>query len=301
MIEGDQMKATLLDGRRIAREIRQEVRHEVEDLKARGVTPSLTVVLVGDDPASNIYVSNKEKACGKVGIESSTIRLPASVSREELMSVLADLNSNRGVHGILVQLPLPSHIGAEEVLCAIDPAKDVDGFTPHNLGRLLLGFPFTIACTPAGIVELLERYDVPLEGADVVIIGRSNIVGKPLAALLLQKAKNRNCTVTVCHSRTKDIGRFTRSADVVVTAMGNPRYLKADMVKAGCTVVDVGMNRIPDPSSPKGYILVGDADFDPLTEVASHITPVPGGVGPLTVAMLMRNTVRVARSSSCDR
>ena len=295
------MRATLLDGKQIAKQITQEVRSEVEDLKAQGITPSLSVVLVGDDPASTIYVSTKEKACAKVGIRSSTIRLPASVTQAELMSVLSGLNADHSVHGILVQLPLPQHIATEDVLCTIDPAKDVDGFTPHNLGRLLLGFPFTIACTPAGIVELLERYDVPLEGADVVIIGRSNIVGKPLAALLLQKARNRNCTVTVCHSRTKDAGRFTRSADIVVTAMGNPCYLKADMVKAGCVVVDVGMNRVPDPSSPKGYTLVGDADFGPLAEVASHITPVPGGVGPLTVAMLMRNTVKVARSSSCDR
>jgi methylenetetrahydrofolate dehydrogenase (NADP+)/methenyltetrahydrofolate cyclohydrolase len=293
------MKATVLDGKAIARQIRQEITEEVGLLCQNGIVPSLTVVLVGENPASMIYVSNKEKACKKAGITSETLRLPASISQVELMKILAELNTNQAVHGILVQLPLPDHIDTDAILCGIDPSKDVDGFTPQNMGRLLLGFPYTIPCTPAGIIELLERYRISVDGSDVVIIGRSNIVGKPLAALLTQKAEGRNCTVTVCHSRTKDIARYTRPADIVVTAMGRPGFLRTDMVRSGCIVIDVGINRIDDPSSPKGYRVVGDADFDSLAEVASYITPVPGGVGRLTVAMLLRNTVKVTRSLAC--
>jgi methylenetetrahydrofolate dehydrogenase (NADP+)/methenyltetrahydrofolate cyclohydrolase len=227
------------------------------------------------------------------------LRLDESTSQAELIKVLADLNADSAVHGILVQLPLPDGIDTNAILCSIDPRKDVDGFTPQNMGRLLLGFPYTVPCTPAGIIALLETYDVPVEGTDAVIIGRSNIVGKPLAAILMQKMKGRNSTVTVCHSGTKNITRYTKSADLVVTAMGRPGFLKADMVRPGCTVIDVGINRITDHSRPKGYRLVGDAGFDELTDVASYITPVPGGVGPLTVAMLLKNTVKVARFCAC--
>lgn len=295
------MNAVLLEGKALAKEIRQKVAEQVAELRQCGVVPRLSVVLVGSDPASRIYVANKGKACEKAGIESDTIQLPETTSQADLMSVVEDLNVTPSVHGILVQLPLPAHIDSNSILCAIDPSKDVDGFTPENMGRLLLGFPYTVACTPAGIVELLDRYEVPVEGSDVVIVGRSNIVGKPLAALLMQKADGRNCTVTVCHSRTKDISRFTRTADIVVVAMGKPHFLKADMVKPGCAVIDVGINRVEDPSAPKGYRLVGDTDFGPLTEKVSFITPVPGGVGPLTVAMLLKSTVKVAGLSRCRR
>ena len=295
------MKATLLDGKALAAEIRREVAADVAGLTQQGVIPHLSVVMVGDDPASKVYVGSKGKACSKAGIESTTLNLPGTTSQNELIQVVNDLNQDRSVHGILVQLPLPSGIDPDAIGCAINPAKDVDGFTPENIGKLLLGFPYTVACTPAGIVELLDRYAVPVEGADVAIVGRSNIVGKPLAALLMQKAPGRNCTVTLCHSRTKDVSRYTRSADIVVAALARPRFLKADMVKPGCEVVDVGINRVDDPSSPKGYRLVGDADFDALVDIASFITPVPGGVGPLTVAMLLKNTVKAARSSGWSR
>lgn len=295
------MPATLLKGKPLAREIEQQLTAETSELRASGTVPNLTVVLVGDDPASKVYVSSKGKACGRVGIESNTMHLPATLSEEELLGILGDLNSDRRVHGILVQLPLPEAIDTRRVLCTIEPRKDVDGFTPENTGRLLLGFPYTVPCTPAGIVALLERYEVPVEGSDVVVIGRSNIVGKPLAALLMQKAGGRNCTVTVCHSRTKDIGRYTREADIVVAALGRPGFLTADMVREGSVVVDVGISRIEDASRPKGYRLAGDADFDALVEKTSFITPVPGGVGPLTVAMLLKNTVLAARASGCGR
>jgi methylenetetrahydrofolate dehydrogenase (NADP+)/methenyltetrahydrofolate cyclohydrolase len=295
------MGATLLKGKPVAERIEAEVTEEAARLRAEGIVPSLTVVLVGDDPASGVYVRSKEKACGRVGIDSTTLRLPASLSQEDLLEVLDDLNRNKAVHGILVQLPLPPAIDPKEILCAIDPAKDVDGFTPDNMGRLLLGFPYTVACTPAGIVRLLEEYDVPLEGSDVVIVGRSNIVGKPLAALLVQKTGGMNCTITLCHSRTKDIPRYTREADVVVAAIGSPRFLKADMVRPGCTVVDVGINRVEDQAAKKGYRLVGDVDFDAVCEKAAFITPVPGGVGPLTVGMLLKNTLMVARCCGCKQ
>jgi methylenetetrahydrofolate dehydrogenase (NADP+)/methenyltetrahydrofolate cyclohydrolase len=295
------MPAALLKGKDLAESIEKRVADEASKLASEGVVPNLTVVLVGEDPASQVYVRSKEKACKRTGIDSSALRLPDSLSQADLLKVIDELNHNPAVHGILVQLPLPPAIDPDAVLCAIDPAKDVDGFTPENMGKLLLGFPYTVACTPAGIVELLDHYRVPLEGSNVVIIGRSNIVGKPLAALLMQKTKGRNCTVTVCHSRTRDIGWYTREADVVVAALGNPRFLKADMVRAGCTVVDVGINRVEDPSARKGYRLIGDADFEPIQEKASFITPVPGGVGPLTVAMLLSNTIKVARCCGCGK
>lgn len=293
------MRATLLEGKPLARRIEALVGEEVAQLKQMGVTPSLMVVVVGEDPASRLYVAAKAKACARVGIVSSTIELAARTSEAELVAVLEKLNRDGTVHGILVQLPLPPAIDPERVFSAIDPAKDVDGLTPENLGKLLLGYPYTVPCTPLGIVELLDHSGVAIEGMNVVIVGRSNIVGKPLAALLMAKTKGRNCTVTVCHSRTRDIAELTRLADMVVVAMGSPRFLKADMVRPGVVVVDVGVNRVPDSSTEKGYVVVGDADFAPLADVASYITPVPGGVGLLTVAMLLRNTAKVARNQAC--
>ncbi len=285
------MPATLLKGKALAKEIEKEIAEEVAGLKAKGINPHLSVVFVGDDPASTVYVGSKGKACDRVGIGSDTVALPASTSEDRLLSVIDDLNGNPAVHGILVQLPLPGHIDTDAVIARVSPRKDVDGITPENIGKLLLGTPYIIPCTPAGILEMLDRYKVDIEGMDVAVIGRSRIVGKPLAALLMQKARGRNCTVTVCHSGTKDISAFTRSADMVVTAMGSPAYLKGDMVKDGCVVVDVGVNRVEDGTAKKGYRLVGDACFAELEEKASYLTPVPGGVGPLTVAMVIKNTL----------
>jgi methylenetetrahydrofolate dehydrogenase (NADP+)/methenyltetrahydrofolate cyclohydrolase len=295
------MAAELLRGKPVASAIEAEAAAEAGRLRAEGLVPNLTVVLVGDDPASSVYVGSKERACKRVGIDSSTVRLPASITQEVLLNLLNDLNQNSAVHGILVQLPLPKAIDPNDVLGAIDPMKDVDGLTPENMGRLLSGFPYTVACTPAGIVRMLEFYEVPLEGSDVVIIGRSNIVGKPLGALLVQKTRGMNCTVTLCHSRTKDIARHTSQADVVVAAIGRPGFLTADMVREGCTVIDVGISRIEDASAKKGYRLAGDVDFGPVSEKAAFITPVPGGVGPLTVSMLLMNTLKVARNCGCNQ
>jgi len=295
------MPATLLKGKPLASNIEEEVASEVTELKQKGITPHLSVVLVGENPASRVYVGSKEKACKRVGICSETLTLPESTTQSELLEVVRSLNQDSDVHGILVQLPLPGALDADEVLEALNPAKDVDGFTPANIGKLLLGFPYTVACTPAGILAIMDHYDVPVEGSDVVILGRSNIVGKPLAALLMQKASARNCTVTVCHSRTKDIAAYTRRADIIVAAIGSPKFLKADMVREGCVVIDVGINRVTDDSAKRGYRLVGDADFEELENVASFITPVPGGVGPLTVGMLLRNTVKTARFCGCHQ
>jgi methylenetetrahydrofolate dehydrogenase (NADP+)/methenyltetrahydrofolate cyclohydrolase len=289
------MPATLLKGKPVAKEMEKEIAEDVAGLKARGINPRLSVVVVGDDPASAVYVASKGKACDRVGILSDTVAMPASASEDRLISVIDDLNRDPDLHGILVQLPLPKHIDTDTIIRKVAPRKDVDGFTPENIGRLLLGIPYTIACTPAGILEMLDRYKVDIEGMNVTIIGRSRIVGKPLAALLMQKARGRNCTVTVCHSATRDVTHFTRSADMVVTAMGSPGYLKGAMVRDGCVVIDVGINRVEDAAAKKGYRLVGDAAFDELEEKASHITPVPGGVGPLTVSMVLKNTLIAAK------
>ncbi|MFZ1948359.1 MAG: bifunctional 5,10-methylenetetrahydrofolate dehydrogenase/5,10-methenyltetrahydrofolate cyclohydrolase [bacterium] len=293
------MSAVLLEGKPLARQIEAEVAREASRLKTEGVAPCLAVALVGDDPASAVYVAGKEKACLRVGISSRTLRLPASVRLDQVISAVEELNGDPAVHGILVQMPLPAAIDSHAVMCALSPAKDVDGLAPENLGKLLLGSPYTVPCTPAGIVELLGHAKVNIEGAEVVIIGRSNIVGKPLAAMLMQKARGLNCTVTVCHSATRDIAGLAGRADLVVVAMGSPRFLKARMIKPGAIVVDVGISRVPDKGAERGYVLVGDADFDDLKEKASYITPVPGGVGPLTVAMLLRNTIKAARYLAC--
>ncbi|MHB0915456.1 MAG: bifunctional methylenetetrahydrofolate dehydrogenase/methenyltetrahydrofolate cyclohydrolase FolD [Thermoleophilia bacterium] len=281
------MAATIIDGKQISADIRAELAEETKKFIAdTGVTPGLAVVLVGEDPASQVYVNNKEKACGEIGYNSFKHVLPADVSEDELMKLVDQLNTSDDVHGILVQLPLPDHIDEERVLLNIDPGKDVDGFHPMSVGKLVVGAETFVACTPAGIIELLKRSGTELSGANAVVVGRSNIVGKPAALLLLQE----NCTVTVCHSRTKDLGAVTREADVLVVAVGVPEIIRGDMVKDGATVIDVGIHRTDDG-------LVGDVAYDEAAAKARAITPVPGGVGPMTIAMLMQNTLKAAQLS----
>jgi len=287
--------AELIDGARIARGVREDVARDVAALRARGVTPGLTVVLVGDDPASAVYVRSKGKACGEAGMASETIRLPATTTQEELLRHVDRLNADPKVHGILVQMPLPKHIDPDTVLRRLNPAKDVDGFHPINVGKLLIGEKDGFApCTPAGVQEMLVRSGVDTRGMECVVIGRSNIVGKPMAALLMQDRKGANATVTICHRHTRDLAAHTRRADLVVAAAGRPGVLTRDMVKPGAVVIDVGITRVNDPTAKNGYRLVGDVDFAGVRQVASHITPVPGGVGPMTIAMLLRNTVKAA-------
>jgi methylenetetrahydrofolate dehydrogenase (NADP+)/methenyltetrahydrofolate cyclohydrolase len=291
--------ARVLDGTAVARRVRAQVATDVASLTARGATPGLAVVLVGEDPASAVYVGAKEKACAEVGIRSETIRLPATTTEAEVLDLVDRLNADPGIHGILVQMPLPRQVDAEAVIHRVRPDKDVDGFHPMNLGKLLAGSAGGFApCTPAGVQFLLREYGVDTRGAECVIVGRSNIVGKPLAALLMQAAPWAAATVTVCHSRTSDLAAHTRRADVLVVAAGRPRIVTADMVKPGAVVVDVGVNRIPDPQARSGTRLVGDVDFEPVSRVASLITPVPGGVGPMTIAMLLTNTVRAAAQAA---
>jgi len=288
------MTARILDGQQIAADIREDIRKRVAALKQRGVTPGLGVILVGDNPASRSYVTAKEKACEEAGMFSDDNRLPADTSLEDLLGLIRRMNADGHIHGILVQLPLPSHLPEREVLRAVVPEKDVDGFHPVNVGKMLLGEDCFLPCTPHGVVQILARSGVEISGAHVVIVGRSNIVGKPLAAMLVQKKENANATVTICHTGTRDIARFTREADILVVAAGKPRTVTADMVREGAVVIDVGVNRIPDPSRKSGYRLVGDVDFDGVREKASMITPVPGGVGPMTITMLLHNTVESA-------
>jgi len=281
------MTADIIDGKAIAAQIRQEVKEEASALMAKGVTPGLATVLVGDDPASHVYVRMKRKACAEVGIKAWDHDLPASIPEPELLELLDRLNSDAGVHGILVQLPLPEHIHEQLVLDRVDPAKDADGFHPYNLGRLLTGERIVAPATPAGIQELLIRSNVETSGAEVVIVGRSNIVGKPLAALMVQKGPGANATVTVCHTGTRDLEAHTQRADILVAAIGRAKAITGPMIKPGATVIDVGINRTDDG-------LVGDVDFEAAAEIASGITPVPGGVGPMTIAMLLKNTVALA-------
>jgi methylenetetrahydrofolate dehydrogenase (NADP+)/methenyltetrahydrofolate cyclohydrolase len=284
------MSAVLLDGNQLAKAMRAEIAAGVAELlRARGVQPGLAAVLVGDNPASQVYVRNKRKACEAVGIASRLHELPASTSQAELLALVARLNADPAVHGILVQLPLPKQIDEAAVVDAVAPLKDVDGFGPESLGLLAAGRPRYLACTPHGVQQLLVRNNIPVSGRHVVVLGRSNIVGKPLALILLQKGPGADATVTVCHSRTPDVGALTRRADVVVVAIGRLRFLKADMVRPGAVVVDVGMHRLPEG----GW--AGDVDFAAVREVASAITPVPGGVGPMTVTMLLYNTLQAAR------
>lgn len=290
------MAATVLDGKRMAEEIRAEVAEGVRALRERyGFAPGLAAVLVGDDPASAVYVRNKRLACDEAGMFSETFALPEETPQEELLRLIRQLNADARFHGILAQLPLPAHVSEREVILAIDPDKDVDGMHPLNGGRLLEGNPRFPPATPAGVQQMLVRSGADPAGKRVAILGRSNIVGKPLAAMLMQKAAGANATVTVCHTGTPDMGAVTRQADIVVAAIGRPRALTADMVADGAVVIDVGINRVEDSTRKSGYRLVGDADYEALAEKASAISPVPGGVGPMTIAMLLTNTLRAAR------
>jgi len=292
------MSAKIIDGKQIAEDIRAELKAEVADLKERGIVPGLGVILVGEDPASRSYVTAKEKACETIGIYSDDNRLPADTSQEELLALVERMNNDPAINGILVQLPLPAHIDESAVLLAIDPDKDVDGFHPMNVGKMMVGEETFLPCTPHGVVQMLMRSGVETSGAHVVVVGRSNIVGKPVANMLLQKKEGANATVTLCHTRTKDLGYHTRQADIIIAASGFPNTVTADMVREGAVVIDVGVNRVEDPSRERGYRLVGDVDFEAVKEKASLITPVPGGVGPMTITMLLFNTVMSARRAN---
>ena len=288
--------AKLIDGTAIGREMRGELAAEIATLTARGVTPGLAVVLVGDNPASQVYVRMKGKACGEAGLHHETIRLPKETSEAELLALIDRLNADPRVHGMLIQLPLPKHVDEHRVLLRVDPGKDVDGFHPTNVGKVSIGDPTGFRpATPYGVQQLLLRSGVDPTGRHAVIVGRSNIVGKPMAALLLQTGPGGNATVTVCHSRTRNIGAMTVQADILIVAIGKPQFVTGDMIKPGAVVIDVGVNRIDDPSLKSGYRLVGDVHFDQARRVAAAITPVPGGVGPMTITMLLYNTVQAAR------
>lgn len=295
--KGDiEVEAQLIDGTAIGKAMRGELAGEIAALGAKGVQPGLAVVLVGENPASQVYVRMKGKACEEAGMHSETIRLPAETSEAELLAVVDRLNADPRIHGMLVQLPLPKHVNAERVLLRIDPAKDVDGFHPVNVGKVSIGDPTGFRpATPYGVQQLLLRTKVETRGAHAVIVGRSNIVGRPMAALLLQNGPGGNATVTVCHSHTRDIGSVTRQADILIVAIGKPEFVTGAMVKPGAVVIDVGVNRVDDASTKSGYRLVGDVQFAEARKVASAITPVPGGVGPMTITMLLYNTVQAAR------
>ena len=288
------MPAKIIYGKEISAQIRVELKERVDCLKARGITPGLGVVLVGEDPASISYVTAKAKGAEEIGMFEETIRLLPTSTEEEVLATVDRLNRDPKFNGILVQLPLPKWVNPDKVISFISVEKDVDGFHPINVGKLLRGEPCAIPCTPYGIVQMLTRSGYSPEGKHVVICGRSNLVGKPLAALLVQKKKGANATVTICHTGTKDLPNFTKQADILVAAMGAPRVITADMIREGCVVIDVGVNRVPDPASPKGFRLAGDCDFEGMLAKAEAITPVPGGVGPMTVTMLLLNTVEAA-------
>jgi methylenetetrahydrofolate dehydrogenase (NADP+) / methenyltetrahydrofolate cyclohydrolase len=293
--------ANLIDGRAIATQILGETTQRIQNLKARGIQPGLAFVRVGEDPASRVYVGMKEKACAQLGIFSETRVLPEATTENELLALLKQLNADARVHGILVQAPLPRQMRETVVYSTVSPQKDVDGFHPVNVGKLMLGDPSGfLPCTPAGVLELLVRSQVKIEGAEAVILGRGNIVGKPMAAILCQKAKHANATVTICHSQTRDIKAHCRRADILITAMGVAKFVTADMVKPGAVVIDVGVNRVSDPAAKGGSRLVGDVDFEAVQPIAGKITPNPGGVGPMTIALLMQNTVRAAELATAQ-
>jgi methylenetetrahydrofolate dehydrogenase (NADP+)/methenyltetrahydrofolate cyclohydrolase len=285
------MPAKLIDGKAVSAQIREELKQRIAALQAKGITPGLAVVLVGDNPASKVYVGMKEKTCIELGLYSDSYRLSVETGQAELLELVQKLNSDSRIHGILVQLPLPSQIDEAEIINAVSPDKDVDGFHPLNLGRLVIGLEGFRPCTPAGVQEMLIRSGVELSGKRVVVVGRSNIVGKPLANMLMQKAAGADATVTVAHSRTAELPEVVRSADVLIAAIGRAEMIPGDWIKPGAVVIDVGTNRVEDPSKKRGYRLVGDVHFESASEVASMITPVPGGVGPMTIIMLMANTV----------
>ena len=291
------MTAKIIDGKQVAAEMRAELKEKVAELKTKGVTPGLAAVLVGEDPASKSYVTAKERACEEIGIFSDDNRLAADTQEEDLLALIDKLNKDPKINGILVQLPLPKHIDEDKILLAIDPAKDVDGFHPVNVGKMVVGQDAYLPCTPHGVIQLLLRNNVKLEGAEVVIVGRSNIVGKPLANMLIQKAPTGNATVTVCHTRTKNMAEHVKRADIIIAAAGWPNTITADMVKDGAVVIDVGVNRVEDATKKRGYRLAGDVDFEAVKEKASLITPVPGGVGPMTITMLLYNTVQSAEKT----
>ncbi|MGP1603726.1 MAG: bifunctional methylenetetrahydrofolate dehydrogenase/methenyltetrahydrofolate cyclohydrolase FolD [Treponema sp.] len=290
------MAAQIIDGKSIAQSIREEIKIKTEALKTKGITPCLAVILVGSNPASVSYVTGKQKALAEVGMNDRSVRLPESTTEQELISLIQELNADKSIHGILVQLPLPQHIDEEKIILAIDPAKDVDGFHPVNVGNLVIGKKTFLPCTPHGIIVLLKRMNIETDGKTAVVIGRSNIVGKPTALLLARK--DLNATVTICHSGTKNIADITRRADILIAAAGRTNIVTADMVKEGAAVIDVGVNRIPDASKKSGFRLAGDVDFENVKEKAAFITPVPGGVGPMTIAMLMANTLEAAENTA---
>jgi len=290
------LSAKIIDGNKIADEIRGEIKKEVESLKSQNnITPGLAAVLVGDNPASQVYVRMKRKACKEIGIFSEEYNLPANTKEEELLELINKLNKSTQINGILVQLPLPEQINEVKILNSVLPEKDVDGFHPINVGKMLLGEPVFLPCTPFGVQQMLLRSGYDPRGRHVVIVGRSNIVGKPLAAILMQKKEGADATVTICHSRTKDISKHTREAEILIAAIGRAKAITAGMVSKGVVVIDVGVNRVDDPTSEKGYRLVGDVDFDEVSKVAEAISPVPGGVGPMTITMLLNNTVKAAK------
>ena len=292
------MAAEIIDGKKIAETIRAELAEEIKSLKEQhNITPGLAVVLVGENPASQVYVKMKNKACHDIGIYSEQHTLAVDTSEADLLQLVNDLNHDDKINGILVQLPLPDHIDEHKILNTILPEKDVDGFHPVNMGKLLIGEPGFKPCTPYGVMKMLEYSGVPVEGAHAVVVGRSNIVGKPVASLLMQKQKGANATVTVCHSRTKDLAAVIRQADIVIAAIGQPEMITADMVNENAVVIDVGVNRVDDPSSKKGYKLVGDVKYDEVAQKCKAISPVPGGVGPMTITMLLYNTVESAKQT----
>jgi methylenetetrahydrofolate dehydrogenase (NADP+)/methenyltetrahydrofolate cyclohydrolase len=295
------MSARILDGTVIAQAIRSEVAAEVKRLSASGRKPGLAAVLVGDDPASAVYVRSKGKACEEAGMHSVTLRLPVSTTEDELLETVDRLNADLQIHGILVQLPLPKHVNTEKVLRRIDPTKDVDGFHPVNVGKLVVGDKTAFRpATPYGVQQMLIRSGIETRGAHAVIVGRSNIVGRPMANLLIQQGPGGDATVTICHSRTRDLPAVTRTADILVAAIGKAEFVTADMVRPGTVVIDVGINRVDDASRPRGYRLVGDVAFGPVSQIASAITPVPGGVGPMTIAMLLQNTLQAMQQATLD-
>ena len=287
--------AEIIDGKKVASEIKAELMQEVKELKEKNIVPQLALLLVGNDPASEIYVNNKHKFCNEIGVISIIERQPDNISEAKILEIIGKWNTDKNINGILVQLPLPKHINETKIILSINPSKDVDGFHPENIGRLVAGLPCYIPCTPQGIYELLKRYNIDTVGKHIVVVGRSNIVGKPIANLLVQKMPNANGIVTVCHSAAKNISDYTKTADIIIAAVGVPELIKKDDIKAGAVIIDVGINRITDSSVPKGSRIVGDVDYNNVIEKVSAITPVPGGVGPMTIAMLIKNTIRAAK------
>jgi methylenetetrahydrofolate dehydrogenase (NADP+)/methenyltetrahydrofolate cyclohydrolase len=291
------MTARIIDGAKVAADMRAELKEQVAELKKKGIVPGLGVILVGEDPASKSYVTAKERACAEIGIYSDDNRLPSQTSQKDLITLIKKMNADPKINGILVQLPLPKHLNEAQVLMTISPDKDVDGFHPTNVGRMVVGEKAFLPCTPHGVIQLLIRSGVTIDGSHVVIVGRSNIVGKPLANMLIQKSPAGNATVTICHTRTKNLAFHTKQADIIIAAAGRPGTITADMIKPGAVVIDVGVNRVEDATKKSGYRLVGDVDFENVKEKASLITPVPGGVGPMTITMLLYNTVESAKQA----